>query len=266
MNNTGNIQIRHNCTKIPLSKKSLEHKYTFKTPNRDTLQEQALCSFETNTITRTKNRQKKKNRQTKVKMKCKSVAVAIIRLWGTSVGAVIGWWHVWLLGSEVTVQQDQRWRRPWLRLVWRGTLGISGLPNGESSSEFSLSAELLWRCWANFLFSASAIRAAGSPSNAAPPLLRLLLIGVPPGDLQRKEGKCSGDSWYKQYVDTEETKKRWIKIKNEEKKSSLWVLKLWGNWSARSPTLGDIYIGMTQSPILYQSYCLPLHWTQFNLI
>lgn len=70
------------------------------------------------------------------------------------------------------------------------TLGVSGLPNGESSSEFSLSEELLWRCWANFLFSASAIRAAGSFSNAAPPLLRLFLTGVPPGDLQRKEGKC----------------------------------------------------------------------------
>lgn len=105
------------------------------------------------------------------------------------------------------VKRDYRHFELWRIETGKLTLGISGLPNGESSSEFSLSAELLWRCWANFLFSASAIRAAGSPSNAAPPLLRLLLIGVPPGDLQRKEGKCSGDSWYKQYVDTEETKK-----------------------------------------------------------
>lgn len=77
-----------------------------------------------------------------------------------------------------------------MRCVYgKQTLGVSGLPNGESSREFSLSEELLWRCWANFLLSASAIRAAGSLSNAAPPLLRLLLTGVPPGDLQRKEGK-----------------------------------------------------------------------------
>lgn len=66
------------------------------------------------------------------------------------------------------------------------TLGVSGLPKGDSSSEFSLSEELLWRCWANFLFSASAIRAAGSLRDAAPPLLRLLVTGVPPGDLKKK--------------------------------------------------------------------------------
>jgi len=102
------------------------------------------------------------------------------------VGGVTDGLHVLtfdLLGSEVTILQDHRWMRPWLRLVCGGIFGVSGLPNGESSSEFSLSEELLWRCWANFLFSASAIRAAGSLSNAAPPLLRLLLIGVPPGDL-----------------------------------------------------------------------------------
>lgn len=73
--------------------------------------------------------------------------------------------------------------RGWGLSVGKLTLGVSGLPNGDTSSEFSLSEELLWRCWANFLFSASAIRAAGSLSSAAPPLLRLLLTGVPPGDL-----------------------------------------------------------------------------------
>lgn len=61
-------------------------------------------------------------------------------------------------------------------------MGVSGLPNGDSSTEFSLSEELC-RCWANFRFSASAIRAAGSPSDAEGPLLRLL-TGVPPGDLR----------------------------------------------------------------------------------
>lgn len=65
-------------------------------------------------------------------------------------------------------------------------MGVSGLPNGDRLSEFSLSNELLWRCWANFLFSASAIRAAGSLRDAGTPLLHFLLTGVPPGDLQRK--------------------------------------------------------------------------------
>lgn len=65
------------------------------------------------------------------------------------------------------------------------TLGVSGLPNGDSSSEFSLSEEMLWRLLANFLFSASAMRAAGSLREAGAPLLRLLLTGVPPGDLHR---------------------------------------------------------------------------------
>lgn len=73
------------------------------------------------------------------------------------------------------------------------TFGTSGLPNGERSSEFSLSEELLWRCLANFLFNASAMRAAGSLSNAAPPLLRLLPTGVPPGDLESKRNIVSGN-------------------------------------------------------------------------
>lgn len=64
------------------------------------------------------------------------------------------------------------------------TFGVSGLPNGDKSSEFSLSDELLRRFWANFLFNASAMRAAGSPRDAEMPVLRLLLTGVPPGDLK----------------------------------------------------------------------------------
>lgn len=71
------------------------------------------------------------------------------------------------------------------------TCGASGLLNGDCSSEFSLSDESSWRCWANFLLSASAIRAAGSLSAAGPPLLRLLLTGVPPGDLQRDGGQSA---------------------------------------------------------------------------
>lgn len=68
----------------------------------------------------------------------------------------------------------------------KNTLGDSGLPKGESSCEFSLSEDVLWRCCANFRLSASAMRAAGSLSTAAPPLLRLLLTGVPPGDLKMR--------------------------------------------------------------------------------
>lgn len=71
------------------------------------------------------------------------------------------------------------------RIYGKQTLGDSGLPKGESSREFSLSEEVLWRRWVNFFFSASAIRAAGSLSNAVPPLLRLL-TGLPPGDLQNR--------------------------------------------------------------------------------
>ena len=65
------------------------------------------------------------------------------------------------------------------------TRGDSGLPKGELSIEFSLSEEVLWRWWANFLLSASAMREAGSLGTARllPPLRRGF-TGLPPGDLR----------------------------------------------------------------------------------
>jgi len=79
------------------------------------------------------------------------------------------------------------------------TRGLSGLPNGESSTEFSLSEELLlWRC-ANFLRSASAMRAAGSSAEggALPPLRRPFTRGLPPGDLRRGSDTGEREKWFK---------------------------------------------------------------------
>lgn len=64
----------------------------------------------------------------------------------------------------------------------------------------------------NFFFSASAIRAAGSLSNAAPPLPRLLLAGVPPGDLENRMNMlCQG-------------KRRQLQIRGETSKGNTRVL------------------------------------------
>ena len=73
------------------------------------------------------------------------------------------------------------------------TRGESGLPKGERSIEFSLSEELLWRWWANFFLSASAMREAGSLGGARPvPPLRRGFTGLPPGDLRaHRREKCS---------------------------------------------------------------------------
>ncbi len=76
------------------------------------------------------------------------------------------------------------WKKSLYRKKSSPTLGVSGLLKGEGSAEqFSLSNESSLCLCANFLFSASAIRAAGSDEHATPLLLRLL-TGVPPGDLQ----------------------------------------------------------------------------------
>lgn len=80
-----------------------------------------------------------------------------------------------LLSTEINVSR-KRGRRP--------TLGVSGLLKGEGSAErFSLPNESSLCLCANFFFSASAMRAAGSDEHAMPLLFRLL-TGVPPGDLQ----------------------------------------------------------------------------------
>lgn len=91
--------------------------------------------------------------------------------------------------------EGQRWMRPWLRLVWGRILGVSGLLKGEGSAEqFSLPNESSLCLCANFLFSASAIRAAGSDEHTTPLLLRLL-TGVPPGDLSTKRSL----TWFRSF-------------------------------------------------------------------
>lgn len=72
------------------------------------------------------------------------------------------------------------------------TRGVSGLLNGEGSAEwFSLSNDLSRSLCANFLFNASAIRAAGSDGHTVP-LLLLFRKGVPPGDLNTPLQHSSG--------------------------------------------------------------------------
>lgn len=117
--------------KHPLNQNKTTHvhsnhckEHTFKPPNTDTKQKQAcFLLWDKQTLLQEWN-----NRDCKIKIKCKSIAAVVIRLLNTSVGAAIkiakgtsDFLDIDIWNSKATNEQDQRWRRPRLRLVWEGT-------------------------------------------------------------------------------------------------------------------------------------------------